>query len=165
MKLRPVFLLLILLAGCRDTGGPGLVETSQPNPEETLLQNCRSFRDAAIAFAADNDGVCASGPDAQNLIGNTVEDYLTSPLVNPYTGDPEPSVWWASGPWPTQRPTGAGQLGYMPTDGDGDGTWDGFMIEGISCYAPDPSYVFVRSAEGDQEEVAECPGSEAGTAR
>ena len=143
-------LLALAVIGCEDTSSPRQPELSPAARQEIVIDNCRSLRDAAIAFAADNDGQTAAFRESVNLLGNTVEDYLSDPLTNPFTGDPEPSVWWSSGPWVT--PTDPGQIGYSPMDADADGVWDGFLIEGVGCDG-NLSYSFARTGEGDSEEV------------
>jgi hypothetical protein len=73
---------------------------SQPTLDELVVENCRSVRAAAEAYAAQNGG--------ENPTGRTVQDYLPEGrlLENPYTHAITEPVWGAAAASP-------GQTGYV----------------------------------------------------
>jgi hypothetical protein len=101
------------------------IQTPLLTKERQVIENCLLVRDAAEAFAADNNGVYSNGLADYTPAGMTVIDYLPVGrlLVNPFTGYPtEPVVG---------VPAARGSTGYLALDIDGDGTMDGYKIDGL----------------------------------
>jgi hypothetical protein len=95
--------------------------------ELDVIENCLLVRDAAEAFAADNNGVYSNGLADETPAGMILIDYLPEGrlLINPITGmHTEPVVG---------SPAAQGSTGYLSSDGDSDGAMDAYMIGGVGA--------------------------------
>jgi hypothetical protein len=114
---------------------------------ERVRQNCAIAMAAAEAFAVDNNGVYATNNGDVNPLGKSIMDYLPEGLglENPVTHmRTEPQWGAAASSW--------GATGYVARDADGDGTADGYTIEGWGTLWSE-HFVLVGGAAAQQRSV------------
>ncbi len=123
--------------GYRITGygldGPVVSLSNYPDDvfyfEDIVIENCFAVRDAAEAFAAENNGVYPANLADNSAAGQTVIDLLPGGnfLQNPFTRcETEPVDGGAAN---------CGETGYVAVDPNGDGIWDGYLIDGVGAHA------------------------------
>jgi hypothetical protein len=101
---------MVCHVGCKDDAGDPLsltspIDETPTTKADSVVMNCYLVRDAAEAFAAENNGVYPYDMRAHELPdGRTLIDFLPggSQLVNPATGErTEPRTAYPTFPWST----------------------------------------------------------------
>jgi len=102
----------------------------QRGRDEAVVNNSRLVASAAYAFAQENDGAFAWNNGDVNNSGLRVQDYLPEGklLMNPYTELNTEPQWGTSA-------AGAGAVGYVARDLNGDNIIDGFGVTGVGSEA------------------------------
>jgi hypothetical protein len=96
---------------------------------DATMANIFLVYDAAKSYATANDGEYPGDVSgSQNLDGKTLIDYLPggSYILNALTSVSDNPVDGAAG--------SEGAIGYIPTDMDGDGIYDAFVIDAVGCH-------------------------------
>jgi hypothetical protein len=94
--------------------------------EASCKSNCHTVQLAAEDFSVQNDGVYSSDTNGDTTPGGeTIVDLLpqASNLTNPFTKVQDQPIDGAA--------AAAGDTGYLGVDADGDGTMDGYVIDGM----------------------------------
>lgn len=105
---------------------PNFINMQARAKEASTKSNCHTTQLAAEDFSVQNDGVYAATlADAVVATGETIVDMLPQGalLPNPFTRA-------ATEPQDGNGLAVAGATGYLGIDDDGDGTTDGYNIEG-----------------------------------
>ena len=105
---------------------PNFINMQSRAKEASAKSNAHTSQLAAEDFSVQNDGVYAAtvGGDALPN-GDFMTDLLPAGalLTNPFSRVLDSPVDGAAAL--------AGQVGYQPQDPDGDGTWDGYIIDAL----------------------------------
>lgn len=103
--------------------------------EKLVLDNCLAVRDAVEAWAADNQGAYPNNLGSENLLGESVIDYLPGAILleNPFTGLRTEPV---SGAAATLGSTGFTSGDYAPHGG----LVDHYLIDGVASYYEPPAF-------------------------
>ena len=105
---------------------PNFINMQARAKEASCKSNCHTVQLAAEDFSVQNDGVYAGDVGSDTTPGGeTIIQLLpqATALPNPFTKAlTEPVDNAAAAP---------GSTGYTPQDPDGDGTWDGYVIDGM----------------------------------
>ena len=105
---------------------PNFINMQSRAKEASAKSNAHTSQLAAEDFSVQNDGVYAAtvGGDALPN-GDFMTDLLPAGalLTNPFSRLLDSPVDGAA--------AAAGQVGYQPQDPDGDGTWDGYIIDAL----------------------------------
>jgi len=104
---------------------PNFINMQSRAKEASVKSNCHTVQLCAEDFSVQNNGVYSGGADALPN-GDTLQDLLPGGnlLENPFTKAATEPSWGAPA-------AAAGATGYVPVDPDGDGTWDGYIIDGM----------------------------------
>jgi type IV pilus assembly protein PilA len=103
---------------------PNFINMQARAKEASTKSNCHTVQLAAEDFSVQNDGVYAANLADVAPSGDTIVAMLPGGVLldNPFTkAATEPIDGLAGTP---------GQTGYTPVDDDGDGTFDGYSING-----------------------------------
>ena len=118
------------------------LQTPLLHRERIVVEQCLLVRNAVEAWVADNNGVYPCGTWDVTPTGDTVIDYLPEDrlLLNPF---------WEIRMSPVDGlAAAAGQVGFVPQDHNGDGVWDGYMIEALGGDpAANPIFIVVYPSE------------------
>jgi type IV pilus assembly protein PilA len=104
---------------------PNFINMQSRAKEASAKSNAHTTQLAAEDFSVQNDGVY-SGAVAQALPnGESIITLLPGgvQLENPFSKLPDSPIDGAA--------AAAGQVGYTPVDPDGDGIWDGYIIDAL----------------------------------
>ena len=105
---------------------PNFISMQSRAKEASCKSNCHTTQLAAEDFSVQNDGVYAGtvGGDALPN-GDVMTDLLPAGalLTNPFSRLLDSPIDGGA--------NGAGIVGYVPQDPDGDGTWDGYIIDAV----------------------------------
>jgi len=104
---------------------PNFINMQSRAKEASCKSNCHTVQLAAEDFSVQNDGVYAASLADALPNADTMVDLLPGAVLldNPFTKNPtEPTDGAAAT---------AGGTGYAPIDVDGDGTMDGYTIDGL----------------------------------
>lgn len=105
---------------------PNFINMQARAKEASCKSNCHTVQLAAEDFSVQNDGVYAGDvngdttPGGETIIGLLPQATF---LTNPFTKNADQPIDGAA--------AAAGDTGYVPVDSDGDGTWDGYQIDGM----------------------------------
>jgi prepilin-type N-terminal cleavage/methylation domain-containing protein len=105
---------------------PNFINMQARAKEASCKSNCHTVQLAAEDFSVQNDGVYAADVDSDTTPGGeTITQLLpqATNLPNPFTKALDQPINGSA--------TAAGDTGYTPQDPDGDGTWDGYIIDGM----------------------------------
>jgi prepilin-type N-terminal cleavage/methylation domain-containing protein len=105
---------------------PNFINMQSRAKEASAKSNAHTSQLAAEDFSVQNDGVYAANVGADALPnGDVMTDLLPAGalLTNPFSRALDSPVDGAA--------AAAGQVGYQPQDPDGDGTWDGYIIDAL----------------------------------
>jgi prepilin-type N-terminal cleavage/methylation domain-containing protein len=104
---------------------PNFINMQSRAKEASTKSNCHTVQLAAEDFSVQNDGVYAASLADALLNGDNMISLLPGglPLDNPFTKNPTEPV--------DGNAAVAGSTGYLPVDPDGDGTMDGYVIDGM----------------------------------
>lgn len=105
---------------------PNFINMQARAKEASTKSNCHTVQLAAEDFSVQNDGVYAGNVNGDTTPGGeTIVQLLPQAtfLTNPFTKLADQPIDGAAG--------SAGQTGYTAVDSDGDGTWDGYVIDGM----------------------------------
>jgi prepilin-type N-terminal cleavage/methylation domain-containing protein len=104
---------------------PNFINMQARAKEASVKSNCHTVQLAAEDFSVQNDGVYSNGLADPLPSGDVLVDLLPGGVLldNPFTKAATEPVAGA--------PAGAGSTGYLAIDDDGDGTMDGYQIDGI----------------------------------
>jgi len=105
---------------------PNFINMQARAKEASCKSNCHTTQLAAEDFSVQNDGVYASNVGGDTTPGGqTIIDLLPQAknLTNPFTKVADQPIDGAA--------AAAGDTGYVPVDVDGDGTTDGYQIDGM----------------------------------
>jgi type IV pilus assembly protein PilA len=104
---------------------PNFINMQARAKEASCKSNCHTTQLAAEDFSVQNDGVYAADLSATTPGGETIIDLLpqASNLTNPFTKAADQPIDGAA--------AAAGDTGYLGVDADGDGTMDGYVIDGM----------------------------------
>ena len=103
---------------------PNFISMQDRAKEASVKSNCHTVQLAAEDFSVQNNGVYAAAaadvtPGGDNLVALLPQQAL---LTNPFTKAQTEPIFGAA--------TTPGQSGYVGVDPDGDGTIDGYSING-----------------------------------
>jgi type IV pilus assembly protein PilA len=103
---------------------PNFINMQARAKEASTKSNCHTVQLAAEDFSVQNDGVYAADLADTAPSGDSIVDMLPGGtlLANPFTKNLDQPIDGAA-----SQP---GETGYTPVDADGDGTWDGYTING-----------------------------------
>jgi type IV pilus assembly protein PilA len=104
---------------------PNFINMQARAKEASTKSNCHTVQLAAEDFSVQNDGVYAADLSDTSPSGETIIDMLPggTNLTNPFTKAVDQPIDGAA--------ASAGDSGYTAVDADGDGTWDGYVIDGM----------------------------------
>jgi prepilin-type N-terminal cleavage/methylation domain-containing protein len=105
---------------------PNFINMQSRAKEASAKSNAHTTQLAAEDFSVQNDGVYAADVAADVTPGNlTLTDLLPAgaQLTNPFSRVQDSPIDGAA--------DAAGRVGYQPQDPDGDGTWDGYIIDAV----------------------------------
>ena len=104
---------------------PNFINMQARAKEASVKSNCHTVQLAAEDFSVQNDGVYSNGFADILPNGETFIDLLPGGvnLDNPFSRLPSEPV--------VGLPLAAGSTGYLALDVDGDGTMDGYQIDGL----------------------------------
>ncbi len=104
---------------------PNFISMQSRAKEASTKSNAHTSQLAAEDFSVQNDGVYAGSTADALTNGNTMVDLLPGGalLTNPFSKVQDSPVDNAA--------AAAGQVGYTPQDPDGDGVWDGYIIDAL----------------------------------
>jgi len=104
---------------------PNFINMQARAKEASCKSNCHTVQLAAEDFSVQNDGVYATDNGDVLPSGDTIQDLLPGGnlLDNPFTKIASEPGWGAAAAAP-------GATGYIAVDSDGDGTNDGYTIDG-----------------------------------
>ncbi len=121
---------------------PNFINMQSRAKEASVKSNAHTIQLAAEDFSVQNDGVYADDIGADTTPGgDTITALLPGGalLENPFS---------KAGDSPSDNaPVNAGQVGYTPVDPDGDGTNDGYLIEGLGKDAAAPFVITLSSGQ------------------
>ena len=103
---------------------PNFINMQSRAKEASAKSNSHTVQLAGEDFSVQNDGVYAADVAADVTPGGTTLTGLLpagAQLMNPFSRVQDSPVDGAAG--------AAGQVGYQPQDPDGDGSWDGYIID------------------------------------
>jgi len=103
---------------------PNFINMQARAKEASTKSNCHTVQLAAEDFSVQNDGVYAADLSDTAPSGDTIIDMLPGGLnlTNPFTKAVDQPIDGAAAT--------PGQTGYVAIDDDGDGTFDGYSING-----------------------------------
>jgi prepilin-type N-terminal cleavage/methylation domain-containing protein len=105
---------------------PNFINMQSRAKEASTKSNAHTSQLAAEDFSVQNDGVYAANVGADALPnGQVMTDLLPQAalLTNPFSKAQDSPV--------DGNAAAAGQVGYTPVDPDGDGIWDGYLIDAL----------------------------------
>ena len=105
---------------------PNFINMQARAKEASTKSNCHTVQLAAEDFSVQNDGVYAGDVAGDTTPGGeTITDLLpqATNLTNPFTKVADQPI--------DGNAAAAGDTGYVPIDSDGDGTNDGYNIDGM----------------------------------
>jgi len=104
---------------------PNFINMQSRAKEASAKSNAHTTQLAAEDFSVQNDGVYAADLSDAVPSGDTIIDMLPggNNLANPFTRVQDQPIDGAA--------AAAGDTGYTAVDSDGDGTWDGYLIDGM----------------------------------
>ncbi len=105
---------------------PNFINMQSRAKEASAKSNAHTSQLAAEDFSVQNDGVYAADVGADALPNGSVLTSLLPGgllLTNPFDRTADSPVDGAA--------ANPGQVGYQPQDPDGDGVWDGYLIDAL----------------------------------
>ena len=104
---------------------PNFINMQARAKEASTKSNCHTVQLAAEDFSVQNDGVYAADLSDTAPSGDTIINMLPggTNLTNPFTKVADQPIDGSA--------AAAGDSGYTAVDSDGDGTWDGYVIDGM----------------------------------
>jgi prepilin-type N-terminal cleavage/methylation domain-containing protein len=104
---------------------PNFISMQSRAKEASTKSNAHTAQLAAEDFSVQNDGVYAAGTATALANGKTMVDLLPSGalLVNPFSKVADSPV--------DGNADAAGRVGYTALDPDGDGVFDGYLIDAL----------------------------------
>jgi len=104
---------------------PNFINMQSRAKEASAKSNAHTTQLAAEDFSVQNDGVYAATVNTALPNGDTMVTLLPGGVLleNPFSKVADSPVDGGA--------AAAGQVGYVPQDPDGDGIWDGYLIDAL----------------------------------
>jgi prepilin-type N-terminal cleavage/methylation domain-containing protein len=121
---------------------PNFINMQARAKEASAKSNAHTTQLAAEDFSVQNDGVYAANVAMDvTPAGDTIVALLPGGLLleNPFSKVADSPINGAA--------AAAGQVGYQPQDPDGDGTWDGYIIDALGKDPAAPAIITLTSGQ------------------
>jgi prepilin-type N-terminal cleavage/methylation domain-containing protein len=120
---------------------PNFINMQSRAKEASAKSNAHTSQLAAEDFSVQNDGVYAGNTGDVLPNGDTLIDLLPGAalLENPFSKVADSPANGAA--------AAAGQVGYLAVDPDGDGIWDGYVIDALGKDPAAPPIITLTSGQ------------------